>query len=155
VTRAAAEAITALLTLALGAAVIVGALEHGIGWTNAGPQAGTLPFYVGVLVAGASLGNLALSRRRHRSGFLDAAQARRVAAFGVPLLLYVVACVVLGFYVASALYIGSVMRVQGRYRWPATLAVALGTSVFFFLVLEWWFKVPMLKGPLGTALGLR
>lgn len=154
-TRARAEVATAIVTFALGAAVIVGALEYGIGWGAAGPEPGTFPFYVGVLVAGASLGNIALAWQRRGVPFLDTAQARRVAAFGVPLLLYVGASVVLGFYVASALYIGGVMRVQGRYRWPATVAVALGTSAFFFLLLEWWFKVPMLKGPLEAALGLR
>ena len=153
-TRAAAEVVTALVTLALGGAVIVGALEYGVGWTDAGPEPGTFPFYVGVLVAVASAGNLVLARRRSGEPFLDAVQARRVAAFGVPLVLYVAASVVLGFYVASALYIGTVMRLQGHYRWPATLAVALGTAAFFFLVLEWWFKVPMLKGPLEAALGL-
>jgi hypothetical protein len=32
--------------------------------------------------------------------------------------------------------------------------VGIGTSAFFYLVLEVWFKVPLLKGPLEAALGL-
>jgi hypothetical protein len=156
VTRFAAEVVTALCTLALASAVVIGALEYGTGWSDAGPEPGTFPYYVGVLVAAASLGNLVQAWRRRREGgvFLDARRARRVAAFGVPLLLYVAASVLLGFYVASALYVGAVMRFQGGYRWIAAIGMALSTSAFFFLVLEWWFKVPMLKGPLEAALGL-
>ena len=46
------------------------------------------------------------------------------------------------------------MRIQGRYRFAACLAVAIGTSAFFFIVLEVWFKVPLLKGPLEALVGL-
>jgi hypothetical protein len=44
------------------------------------------------------------------------------------------------------------MRFQGGYRWLSSIAVAIGTSAFFFLLLELWFKVPLLKGPLEAAL---
>jgi hypothetical protein len=153
-TRFAAEVTTALVTLALGGAVAVGALDNGIGWTEGGPQAGTFPFYVGLLVVAASVGNLgrAWHKRRADAVFVTSTQARRVAAFGGPLAGFVALSVTLGFYVATAVYLCAVMRWQGRYRWTTSLAVALGTSVFFFVVLEAWFKVPLLKGPLEAAL---
>ncbi|HEX6138109.1 MAG TPA: tripartite tricarboxylate transporter TctB family protein [Casimicrobiaceae bacterium] len=156
VTRFAAETLTALVTLALGSAVVIGAREYGTGWTEGGPEPGTFPFYVGVLVIGASAGNLLQAWRRRRSGaiFVDATRARRVAAFGLPLLAFVALSVALGFYVATAIYLCAVMRFQGGYRWLASIAVAIGTSAFFFIVLEAWFKVPLLKGPLEAALRL-
>ncbi|MEO8850020.1 MAG: tripartite tricarboxylate transporter TctB family protein, partial [Casimicrobiaceae bacterium] len=56
VTRLAAEVFTALLTLALSVAIVLGARGDGIGWTVGGPEAGTFPFYVGLIVGAASLG---------------------------------------------------------------------------------------------------
>jgi hypothetical protein len=153
VTRFAAEIATAIVTLALGGAVALGALANGIHWTEAGPEPGAFPFYVGVLVVAASLGNLGWARKHHADGaFLTAAQAKRIAAFGIPLLGFVALSLTLGFYVGTACYLGAVMRWQGRYRWTSSITVALGTALFFFVVLEVWFKVPLLKGPLEAAL---
>ena len=155
-TRFAAELVTALVTLALGAAVVTGSLEYGIGWTEGGPQPGAFPFYVGVLVAAASAGNvlLALRKRRPSVGFVAPEQARRIAAFGLPLLGFVALALLLGFYVATAAYLAGVMRFQGRYRIASCIAVGVGTSAFFFVVLEVWFKVPLLKGPLEAFVRL-
>ncbi len=154
VTRFAAEIATALVTLALGGAIALGALANGIRWTEAGPEPGAFPFYVGVLVVAASLGNLGWAWRKHHAdgAFVTAVQAKRIAAFGVPLLGFVALSLTLGFYVATACYLCAVMRWQGRYRWTSSIAVALGTALFFFVVLEVWFKVPLLKGPLEAAL---
>lgn len=155
-TRFAAEVVTAAVTLALGAAIVAGSLEYGTGWNEGGPQPGAFPFYVGVLVAAASAGNLLLAfrRRQPRVVFVAPEQARRIAAFGLPLLAFVALSLTLGFYVATAVYLAGVMRIQGRYRLAACIGVGIGTSVFFFLVLEVWFKVPLLKGPLEALLGL-
>jgi hypothetical protein len=156
VTRFAAETATALVTLALGVAIAIGAREYGTGWTTGGPEPGAFPFYVGLLVIAGSAGNLfaAWRKRAQRAPFLDAAQARRIVQFGLPMLAFVALAVTLGFYVATALYLCAVMRFQGGYRWPASIAVAAGASAFFFLLLETWFKVPLLKGPLEAALRL-
>jgi hypothetical protein len=156
VTRFAAEVVTAFVTLALGAAVIIGAREYGTGWNAGGPEPGAFPFYVGLIVVAASAGNLLVAwraRKAHRV-FVQADQVRRIAAFGVPLLGFVALSLTFGFYVATAVYLGGVMRVQGRYRWLACIAVGFGTAAFFYAVLEVWFKVPLLKGPLEALLGL-
>lgn len=154
ITRAWAEAAAGLATAGLGGAIVVGALEYGVGWSAGGPEAGTFPFYVGLIIVAASLGNVVQARRHGSAPFLDAAQLRRVAAFVVPMVLFVAAALVLGLYVATALYVGGVMRIQGGYRWRVAVPVALGTALFFHVVLEVWFKVPLLKGPLEPLLGL-
>jgi hypothetical protein len=156
VTRLHAEVFAALLTFALAAAIAVGARDFGTGWNAGGPEAGTFPFYVGLIVAAASVGNLVVAFRRADRGavFLDAVKARRIAAFGIPLLLFVGMSVLLGFYVATIAYLAGVMRVQGRYRWATAIGVGVGCAAFFFVVLEVWFKVPLLKGPLEAALGI-
>ena len=55
ISRFAAEIATALRDRCFGVIVMVGALEFGIGWSEAGPEPGAFPFYIGLLiVAGAA-----------------------------------------------------------------------------------------------------
>jgi hypothetical protein len=157
VSRFAAEVATACATAGLGILVMVGAAEFGIGWGDAGPEAGAFPFYVGVLIAAGSAVNLVRAVSSYRGSpapFLTSLQLRRVAAFFLPMAAFAAVAFVLGLYVAAALYLCAVMRLQGGYRLPVAALVGVGTSLFFYLVLEVWFRVPLLKGPLEAWLGL-
>jgi hypothetical protein len=60
----------------------------------------------------------------------------------------------LGIYVAAALYLTLTMRLQGGYRLAVSALTGLAAAAFFFVVLEYLFQVPLLKGPLEAALGL-
>jgi hypothetical protein len=155
--RYAAELGTACATLALGLVILVGATEFGIGWDVSGPQPGAFPFYMGVLVAASSLGIILqtlLTGAGRRVVALDRAQAIRVATFFAPMVAFVVGAILLGLYVATALYLFLVMRLQGGYpAWRAAVT-GLGVAGFFYLVLEVWFQVPLMKGPLEAALGI-
>jgi putative tricarboxylic transport membrane protein len=75
----------------------------------------------------------------------------------VPCVLYVVLIANpvynFGIYEASALYIAFFMRFLGKYGWPKSAAVSVGTMVVFFVMFEIWFKVPLPKGPIETLLG--
>jgi hypothetical protein len=157
IARFAAELGTACATAGFGTAVVVGALEFGIGWDVAGPEPGAFPFYVGLIIIAASLGTLCqvlLGRDGLRETFIDRAQALRVAGFFGPMLLFVAAANFLGLYVATALYLFAVMWLQGGYKPLLALATGIAVAVFFYLVLEVWFQVPLLKGPLETVLGV-
>ncbi|SEG60372.1 tripartite tricarboxylate transporter TctB family protein [Bosea lathyri] len=161
ITRFWAEIITALATLAFGLVIVNGALEFGIGWDSSGPQPGAFPFYIGALVALASCGTLALTVGRKVAGnvplddnFLDGVRAKRVASFLLPLIAFVVLSVTLGMYVATIVYLVFTMRFQGGYGWLQTLATALITAAFFYLALEKFFQIGLLKGPLETLIGL-
>ncbi|MNY83211.1 hypothetical protein D3C86_2258260 [compost metagenome] len=57
-------------------------------------------------------------------------------------------------YVATLLYLVFTMRFQGHYGWLQTLATAFGTAAFFYLALEKFFQISLLKGPLEPLLGL-
>jgi hypothetical protein len=154
--RLAAEIAVSGFTMLAGMATILGALDFGIGWGRGGPEAGAFPFYVGVIIVAASFGILVQVIRQCDRGaiFIDGVQARRIAVFFGPMILFVAASVWLGLYVATALYLGAVMRLQGGYRVVTAIGVALATSTFFYVVLELWFRVPLLKGPLEAAIGL-
>ncbi|MFA6968124.1 tripartite tricarboxylate transporter TctB family protein [Bosea sp. (in: a-proteobacteria)] len=161
ITRFWAEIATALVTLVFGLVIVNGALEFGVGWDSSGPQPGAFPFYIGGLVALASVGTLVVTAAGRIAGsagldelFLDRERGLRVLSFLLPLLAFVVLSATLGMYVATILYLVFTMRFQGRYGWPGTLATALGTAAFFYLALEKFFQISLLKGPLEPLLGL-
>jgi hypothetical protein len=157
VTRFAMEVATSIATGLAGIIVSVGAMDFGIGWDDAGPEPGYFPFYIGLLILLGSLGNLVRAFTHHRSDpeiFLDAETAGRVVSFLGPILLFLLLTVGLGLYVATALYLAGVMRLQGRYPLCLSALVALGASTAFYLVFEIWFQVPLLKGPVEALLGI-
>jgi len=157
ISRFTAEIATATMTAGLGLAAVVGALEFGIGWGDAGPEPGAFPFYIGLLVIGASIGTLVQAvagRQDLQSVFLDREQAGRVTSFFIPILVFVVIALLLGLYVATALYLTFVMWRQGGYPLVVSAASGVAAAIFFYAVLEVAFQVPLLKGPLESALGL-
>jgi hypothetical protein len=157
VSRFAVETAFALFTLAFGALIIKGALEFSIGWGDIGPEPGYFPFRVGTLIVLASLVTL-VQAFRHRTPlttevFLVREQVRNVVAFAVPVLALVGLTIGLGIYVAMAFYLGYTVGFAGRHRPWVAIVVSLGTPVVFFLLFEYAFLTPLLKGPLENALG--
>lgn len=151
------EVLMAAFLFVVAILVIVDSVRVGTGWADDGPRSGYFPFYIGLMLAGASgwiiLGQL--SRwNRDRTVFAEHEQLRLVMAVFVPMVVYVALIFGIGIYVASALLIGYFMRRYGKYRWVVTLPVAIGVPLFFFLVFERWFLVLLPKGPLERLLGL-
>jgi hypothetical protein len=156
VSRYVMELATACAVGAIGVAVVIGALEYQIGWDDAGPQPGYFPFFVGLLIIIGSIGvagQAFLTYRRSGEVFLGAQHARRVAAFFLPIVAFVAAALLVGIYVAMALYLFGVMTVQGRYRLAFAALVSGGTTVGFFVLFEIIFTQPLLKGPVEAWLG--
>ena len=60
----------------------------------------------------------------------------------------------LGIYVASIIFMAWFMKALGKYSWLKVALISIGLNVVFFAVFEFWFKVPLPKGPLEAALGL-
>jgi hypothetical protein len=158
ISRFGAELATAVATAAVGAVVIGGALEYGIGWDMTGPEPGAFPFYVGVMIVLASLataGKTLLQRASFDGAiFLDRARLGRIATFFVLVFGFVLLAVSLGLYVASVIYVLMAAWWQGGYRPWVGAACGIGAALFFYFVLEKAFQVPLLKGPLEAALGI-
>ena len=157
VTRLTLEIAVALLTVALGAIAVIGAYGHGIGWDDAGPQAGYFPFYIGIIIILASLGALVQAVIKHRNRkaiFLTREQGGRILAFFGPMLAFVLLASFLGLYVALFLYLCGAMIVQGGYRPAKAIFISISSVLIFYCVFEIWFQVPLLKGPLEALLKL-
>jgi hypothetical protein len=151
------EVATALVTGAIGAAVMWGAAEHDIGWGDSGPGSGYFPFRIGILIVLGSIANLVLAFRStdpDGSPFLTFGQAKSVLSFGLPIVGFVLVSAFLGLYVGAFLYLVLVMVVQGGYRLPFAVGLAFAVVVAMRLIFPIWFKVPLLTGPLEALLGL-
>jgi Tripartite tricarboxylate transporter TctB family len=153
VRRATVDAIVASIIAVIGAVVVVEARRLGATWTSDGPGAGYFPFYVGLIlvVCGVAIVVKAIRMRGSASDepFVDRAQLARVASVFVPSAVYVAGIMVLGLYVASALFIALFMIVLGKYSPVKSVVVGVVVCAVFFAMFEVWFKVPLYKGALN------
>jgi putative tricarboxylic transport membrane protein len=172
------EIVVAAVFLVLSALVIKDSLRVGIGWADIdGPRAGYFPFYIGLLMALASLvtlsraiwghlqerranpddaGGRRAARRTARNddeAFVTKLALRRVLLVLVPMLVYVLVVSFVGIYVASAAYIALFMVYLGEYRVVTAIVTGICVALALFLTFEIWFLVPLPKGPLEELLG--
>jgi len=150
------EAGVAVLMALFGVIVIAGSFQVGIGWGPEGPKSGFFPFYLGVIIIGASAVNLfrAVVDIEPDRLFADWDQLGQVISVVIPTTAYVLVVPWIGIYVASALLIALFMKWFGRYGWGLTLAIAVGIPAITYLLFEKWFLIPLPKGPLEDLLGL-
>jgi hypothetical protein len=156
ITARAAEAGTAIVMAAMGAAAIWDSVRIGAGWGADGPLSGTFPFWIGVMLVAASLGTLA--RALTRPGldgemFVTWPQLRLVMSVLLPTVAYVAAIPFTGLYLASALLVVWFMTRLGGFRLRSAIPAGIATAVVAFTVFEIWFLVALPKGPIETWLG--
>jgi hypothetical protein len=150
------EIAVSLLLMALAVTLGFDNWRTGIAWDSTGPQAGYFPFYLSVILAGASLYGLVtafLARKEASETFVTRAQLWRVMAVLVPTLLFCLATQLLGLYVASFLLIAAFMRMVGRIALWKSLLTAFLFTVIVFVTFDIAFDVIMPKGPLEAAFG--
>jgi hypothetical protein len=154
------EIVVAGLFIVFGAIVVWDSRRLGAQWGSDGPQAGYFPFYIGCFILVASAASLFLALTSGEKGskpFVYWEQLRLILVVMLPSVVYVFLIdnpwLSLGIYVSSVIYIAFFMRYLARYSWPKIAAVSIGTMFVFFLMFEIWFKVPLPKGVLETALG--
>ncbi len=145
-----------LLLIVLAATLGYDNWRTGIAWDSTGPQAGYFPFYLSIILTGASLYGLFaafLSRKEAAETFVTRAQLWRVMAVFIPTLLFCLATQFLGLYVASFLLISAFMRMVGRIALWKSLLTALLFTAIMFVTFDIAFDVIMPKGPLEAAFG--
>src|ERR1700716_3452373 len=150
------DVVVSLLLLALALTLGWDNWRTGAAWDATGPQAGYFPFYLSVILGGASLFGLVtalLARKEASETFVTRAQLRRVMLVFVPTALFCLATQYLGLYVASFLLITGFMRMVGKIAlWKSLLTAFVFTAVMF-VTFDIAFDVIMPKGPLEAALG--
>jgi hypothetical protein len=150
------DVVVSLLLLAIAITLGFDNWRTGAGWESTGPQPGYFPFYLSIILGGASLYGLVaafLSRTEASESFVTRAQLRRVMAVFVPTLLFVLVMQFLGLYVASFLLISAFMRLVGKIAWWKSLLTAFVFTAAMFVTFDVAFDVIMPKGPLEAAFG--
>ena len=150
------EAVVMVLLFAL--AILLGwdNWRTGASWDDTGPQAGYFPFYLSIILGGASIYGLVsvLAKRSEPSEtFVTRAQLRRVMQVFVPTFLFCFAMQRLGLYVASFLLIAGFMAIIGKISWWKSLLTAFIFVAIMFVTFDIAFDVIMPKGPLEAAFG--
>ncbi|MBK6472322.1 MAG: tripartite tricarboxylate transporter TctB family protein [Betaproteobacteria bacterium] len=150
------ELLVALFLMTLAGLVLADSLRVGIGWGEDGPRSGYFPFYIGLALLGSSgwTAFKALRRWRVREVFAEREQLRLVMAILWPMTVYVALVTVMGIYVSSVVLVAYFMLRHGKHGAALTAAVSVGVPLFFYLVFERWFLVPLPKGPLEALVGL-
>lgn len=150
-TNATVDAVVAALLTLVGIVVMVESRKLGASWGTDGPGAGYFPFYVGGMLVVGGLGILyqaLLSKKADKGAFVDAEQMKQVLSVLLPSAVYVGIIMVLGIYVASAIFLAAFMVWLGKYSWVKSVLLGVGAAAFFFVMFEVWFKVPLFKGAL-------
>ena len=155
-TTRAIEVAVYLMLLALALLLGFDNWRSGMGWAKDGPQSGYLPFYLCVILAGASLyglGSVFLKRKDAARTFVTRDQLRRVTQVFVPTLLFCLAMQWLGLYVASFLLVAGFMRFIGRIAWWKSLLTSFLFAFIMFATFDLAFDVIMPKGPIEALFG--
>jgi hypothetical protein len=150
------DIVVSLLLLALALTLGYDNWRTGVSWDSTGPQAGYFPFYLSVILGGASLYGIVATlpaRGAPSETFVTRAQLRRVMAVFIPTLLFCLAMQYLGLYVASFLLIAAFMRIVGKIALWKSLLTAFVFTAIMFATFDIAFDVIMPKGPLEAALG--
>jgi hypothetical protein len=150
------DIVVSLLLLAFAALLCFDNWRTGIAWAPDGPQAGYFPFYLGFILAAASLYGLMTSLVTGAGGaqtFLTRDQLRRVMQVFIPTLLFCLFTQWLGLYVASFLLIAGFMRIIGRIALWKSVLTAFLFAIIMFVTFDVAFDVIMPKGPLEAAFG--
>jgi hypothetical protein len=150
------ELALAALLLAAAALVIVDSLRVGHRWASDGPQSGYFPFFIGLALAFSAGAVVVDVLRRWKAlgedTFLDATQARSVAAVLVPTALYLGSMHWVGLLAGSAVLIAWFMKRHGGFGWGLTALIALGVPTLVHLVFERGFLVLLPRGVWVEAL---
>ena len=152
------EIVVALALLTVSAIIIFDSTRLGFRWVEGqGPAAGYFPFYIAIVLAIASVAILLkavfVNSEHLKESFVSRTAFGRVVTVLVPAIGYVAAIQFIGLYVASALFIAFFMITIGRESVTRSLCVGVAVPLFFFVMFERWFLVPLPKGPLEAMLG--
>ncbi|MDE2599407.1 MAG: tripartite tricarboxylate transporter TctB family protein [Rhodocyclaceae bacterium] len=148
------EIVTALIILFFGAVVMWDSYRIGAGWGSDGPESGSFPFYIGLLIIISSVVTIFNAvRESDKDEFVGKGEFGMVMAVLIPAIIYVIAIDFIGIYVASAIFITVFMVWQGKFSILKSLMVAIPVNVFFFFMFEVWFKIPLPKAWLEAQFG--
>jgi len=143
------DAVVAVILFIFGLVVVEESYRLGSGWTDDGPGSGYFPFYIGLIICISAVGifyQSVFGKERDTGAFVDRVQLGRVLSVLLPAIVFVLGIMYIGIYIASTIYITAFMIILGKYSPAKSVFLGVAVSVFFFVMFEVWFKVPLYKG---------
>jgi hypothetical protein len=153
ISRRALETGTAVLTGSFGLAVLISSRDNGIGWSEAGVDAGTFPFLIGVIILAGSLYNFAHGAMAGGGIVVSRSDLKRGAALFLPAAAFIGAIPWLGFYLASGAYMLGVLAIPRHLTLVRSLLIGVVTPIALYVVFERVFQVSLPHGAFAAALG--
>jgi hypothetical protein len=153
ISRRVLEISTAILTGGFGLAVVISSLDNGIGWSEAGVDAGTFPFLTGIIIVIGSLYNAGHGLLAGGGIVVSRSDLRRGAGLLLPAAAFVGIIPWLGFYLASGAYMLGVLAVPKHLTVLRSLLIAVATPAALYVVFERMFQVTLPHGALAAAIG--
>jgi putative tricarboxylic transport membrane protein len=134
----------------LSAVICFESLKLGLG-TFSNPAPGLFPFLTGAILGGLSVIWLVINLLpgAHWEGIKISISWRRVVPMLGGLFLYSILLEFLGFFLATFLLIISLLKGIERRSWVSSGLVALGISIFSYVVFRIWLRVQLPEGFLG------
>ena len=152
-----ADIVVALGLMLLGFIVLGDAIRLGFGWGMSGPEAGFLPFYMGL---GIIICTFFITLRAVKIYRKDGPGKSLILKGGLSQILWVLipaAGMVLlteliGLHLATVLYLAFYMGVVGRMHWVKVILVSLLVPLVIYIVFDKIFLIPLPEGLWGSGL---
>ena len=142
-----------MLTGSFGLAVVLSSRDNGVGWSEAGVDAGTFPFLTGIIILAGSLYNLAHGAIAGGGIVVSRLDLKRGAALFLPAAAFIGVIPWLGFYLASGAYMVGVLAGPRHLSIVRSLLIGVVTPIALYVVFERLFQVSLPHGAIAAALG--
>jgi len=122
----------------------------GIGSFHA-PGTGFFPFWVGMVFGALSLLLLVLTfvREGKRVRISEKVRWGSIILVLASLFLYAAVLEKIGFVVSTLLFIGALLMIIERKKWPIVAIIAILSTLAFYIVFQVWLQSNLPKGLLG------
>ena len=67
----------------------------------------------------------------------------------IALIVYVLGMKYVGFFFATIIFLGFLLKGIGRQKWPATISVAVLAAIISQIIFQYWLDVQLPRGFLG------
>jgi len=146
-----AEAAVDLLLLGIGVAIACISWGYGFG-TVAQPGPGLYPFFVGAAIAVfAAILFASQLRAPAAESRLEKSQRTTLYLTGLTLCAWIVAMPVLGYVLVTGLATLALCKTMKLEGWRKPLGVAVGVSLFIYLIFDKWLYIDLPRGVLFGA----
>ena len=137
------------LLLILGLAIVYVSVGYGFG-SLARPGPGLYPAFIGTAIAGFAIALLGAEFRvRSSAPSLDAEGSVTLALMSAIFCLWVLAMPLLGYVAVTLLATYAFCKVMKLEGWRAPLALSAATTLFIYLLFDYWLYVDLPRGILG------